>query len=543
MRRSLRSAGGGPWTALAVAIAVPTLLPLLVIAGSFSDIDPAFWSHLRQYVLVPVVENSLWLVAGVAVLATALGTTLAWLTAACEFPGRRVFQWALLLPMAMPGYVTAFVAIGTLEYAGPVQTALRELAGGEIWFPAIRSRGGVIAVMSLALYPYVYLLARNAFLTQGREALEAAQVLGMNRRRGFFRVALPMARPWIAAGAMLVVMETLADFGTVAAFNYDTFTTAIYETWFGEQSVNSALQLSACLLAVVLLAAVAERRLRGGRAFTGGKAGGRRIVLGRGRWAAAVLAGTVLTLGFVAPFVQLVLWSAQTWSEEFSSRYLGFAGHSLLLAGSAALLVTTVALLLGYARRNASGGPANILASLATRIATLGYALPGTVLAVGIFAPLAALNGLLNTAARAVTGTDPGWLVQATLATMLIAYAVRFLAVAHAPVDSNLLRITEDIDRASKSLGVAGWSMLRRVHAPMLRGGLATALVLVFVDVMKEMPITLMTRPFGWQTLATRVFEMTSEGLWERAALPAIAIVLVGLVPVILISRRTTNAF
>ncbi|MEM9058146.1 MAG: iron ABC transporter permease, partial [Pseudomonadota bacterium] len=403
----VRAARRPGWAALAVAIAVPTVLPLVVIVSSFAEVDAAFWAHLSDYVLLPVLANTAWLVLGVAALATALGTVLAWLTAACDFPGRRVFEWALLLPMAMPGYVMAFVAIGALEYAGPVQSALRAVAGEAVWFPAVRSRGGVILVMSLALYPYVYLLARNAFLTQGRQALEAAQALGLPRWRGFFRVALPMARPWIAAGAMLVVMETLADFGTVAAFNYDTLTTAIYESWFGQQSVGAALQLSAVLLIFVVVAVAVERFFRAGRGFTAGKTRGRRVALRRGRWAATALAGATLALGFLAPLAQLLIWSAELWRDELSARYVGFAGRSLLLAGSAALLLSALALLLGYACRNAPGR----LTRAAARIATLGYALPGTLLAVGVFVPLAAFNGALNGAVAAVTGSDPGLLL------------------------------------------------------------------------------------------------------------------------------------
>jgi iron(III) transport system permease protein len=440
----------------------------------------------------------------------------------------------------MPAYVTAFVFVAWLDFTGPVQTWLRAVFGSSAWFPPIRSGGGAALVMTLALYPYVYLLARNAFLTQGRRALEAGQSLGLNRRQGFFRVALPMSRPWIVGGLMLALMETLADFGTVAVFNFDTFTTAIYKTWFGLFSLAGASQLASVLILLVFVLILAEQasrsRLRYSQAGRTSQAERIRLTGWRGGSVAA-LAAAVLLVAFVLPSIQLLAWAAQVYAEDLDSRYLGFLWHSLLLGGIAALLTTAAALLLGYAQRRHG----DALTRLVVRIATLGYAVPGPVLAVGIVIPLAWLDNQLIASSKALLGFDPGLLLQGTLLVMLPAYLTRFLAVAYSPVDSALQRVTRSLDEAARSFGATSIELLRRVHLPMLRGGLFSAAALVFVDVMKEMPITLMTRPFGWDTLAVRIFEMTSEGEWERAALPAVALVLAGLLPIALLVRQTEN--
>lgn len=537
---SVRSSGRS-WLAIAALITLPAALPLAIILGSLLLPEWQIWQHLARYVLPDVLRNTAGLVLGVASGTFLLGTSLAWLTSVYEFPGRRLVSWALLLPLAIPGYVLGFVAIGFFEYASPLQTLLRGWFGDGFALPAIRSYGGIVTVMSLALYPYVYLIARAAFLTQGQRALEVAQGFGLSRTQGFFRVALPMARPWLAGAVMLVVMETLADFGTVSVFNYDTFTTAIYEAWFSLFSLRAALQLALLLLVFVFVAVAVEHKLRAGAQFTvaGAATVRRRFALtGRTAAAASTVAWLVVLIGFGLPLLQLLFWSAAN-IDELDIRYVGFAGRTLFLAGTGALLITSIAVFLSYAiRKNRSR-----FTAIAARVATLGYALPGTVLAVGIFVPLAALNNVLQNALIAVLDTSaPRIMIQLSLLTMYLAYIARFLAVAFNPVDGNMHRITRSIDEAALGFGVTGMAVLRRVHIPILRAGLWTALALTFVDLMKELPITLMTRPFGWETLAVRVFEMTSEGEWERAALPAVAIVLTGLIPVAVMARRVERA-
>lgn len=525
------------WRLVAITFSVLVLMPVLVVMSSFLNPEPEVWQHLFDYVLSDLLVNTFWLVLGVGVSTLLLGVSLGWLMAIYEFPGRRMLNWGLLLPMAIPAYVLAFVFIGLLDFTGPLQTWLRDVFGSSAWFPRIRSTGGVILVMSLALYPYVYLLAKNAFSTQGKRALEAAQALGHSRYSGFFTVALPMARPWIAGGLMLVLMETLADFGTVAVFNYDTFTTAIYKTWFGMFSLDAASQLASLLVIIIFILLILEQLSRSKMRYT--QAGrhqetGRIQLEGSVAWLATLFALSVTAIAFILPLIQLIIWAVGVFSEDFDSRYLGFLHHTLMLAGIAAVMTVFAAVLLSYAaRRNTDG-----LTRLGVRIATVGYALPGAVLAVGIFVAIAWVDRALLAFLRPLMQIEAGMLLQGSVLIMLLAYMVRFMAVGFSPVDSAMHRLPTSLDDVSRTLGVSNLTMLRRVHAPILSGGILTALLLVFVDVMKEMPITLMTRPFGWDTLAVRIFEMTSEGEWERAALPAVALVLAGLIPIILLSRH-----
>ncbi len=526
------------WRLIPFLVAALVLIPIGTILSSFFAPTSDIWQHLVETTLLSLLINTFWLALGVVSGTALLGVSLAWLTAVCEFPGRKLFSWALLLPLAVPAYVTAFVVLGLFDFTGPVQSAFRSWLGPDAWFPEVRGRMGVITVMVLAFYPYVYLLARNAFLTQGKRSLEASQSLGLNRTQGFFRVALPMARPWIAGGVMLALMETLADFGTVAVFNYDTFTTAIYKAWFGMFSLPAASQLASLLLVIVFALIVMEQQIRIRMRYAEVKQSARsdRIALSGWRSATATaLASGTLFFAFLLPIGQLVIWAANSLVQDLDSRYLDFLWHSLLLSTLAALLTCTVALLLVYAtRRHPDAATRN-----AVRIATLGYALPGTVLAVGMFVPLASLDNWIGEVTLQLFQIETGLMIQGTLAIMLLAYLTRFLAVSHSPIDSAMQRITSSIDEASMSMGINGWMMLRRVHLPILKSGIFTAGALVFVDVMKEMPITLMTRPFGWDTLSVRIFEMTSEGAWEQAALPAVALVISGLIPIILFMRQT----
>ena len=528
------------WTLAAAAIALLVLIPVGVVMSSLWTPAPDVWPHLMKNVLPELLRNTFWLVFGVGIGVSVLGVSLAWLTAMCEFPGRRVFAWALMLPMAIPAYVLGFVFIGLLDFTGPLQTALRGWFG-EFAFPAIRSRGGVILVMTLTLYPYVYLIARNAFLTQGKRTLEVAQSLGLSRRAAFFRIALPMARPWIVGGVMLAIMETLADFGTVAVFNYDTFTTGIYKAWYGLFSLPAASQLASLLVMLVFALILVEQYSRSRKRYTSSGRhtnAGDRIKLHRATaWSATGYCALVVSVAFVIPLLQLIDWALGVYQSDLDVRYFEFLLHSVVLGAIAAFITAVVALTLSYAARHSRSGRTRWL----TRVATLGYALPGPVLAVGTYIPITWLDNYLASCMLTTFGIETGPLLRGTLLTMLAAYTVRFLAVSFNTIDSHMQRITRSLDDAARSLGVSGLKMLQRVHVPILRSGLITGMLLVFVDVMKEMPITLMTRPFGWDTLAIQIFEMTSEGQWERAALPAVALVIVGLVPIALLTRYTDH--
>ncbi len=535
-------AGPARWRLAATLIAALVLAPLLVVLFSLFSPSDGIWRHLVETVMAELLVNTFWLVIGVGIGTGVLGVSLAWLTATCDFPGRKLFDWALVLPLAVPAYVIAFVSIGLFDFTGPVQTHLRAWFGTqELGFPKIRSTGGVIVVMTLAFYPYVYLLARNAFATQGRRSIEAAQSLGHSQWSAFFRVALPMARPWIAGGLMLALMETLADFGTVSIFNYDTFTTAIYKAWFGMFSLPAAAQLSSLLVLIVFLLLIVEQKLRSRSRYVQAEkqnAPNVRIVLRSTRgWFAFTYSLVILSTAFVIPVVQLLVWTFEVINQDFDKRYFGFLGHSVLLGGMAALLTTGCALVLVYTKRLSD----NLWTRMIVRLSTLGYALPGAVLAVGGIILVTWVDKQLIRLATTFFNLDIGLFITGTLFAILLAYLARFLAVAHSPVDSAMQRITPSIDEASRSMRLSGLMMLKKVHLPLLRGGLLTAVALVFVDVMKELPITLMTRPFGWDTLAVRIYEMTSEGEWERAAFPAVALVLTGLIPIMLLTKQASR--
>jgi iron(III) transport system permease protein len=514
-------------------VAIIATLPLAVALLSFFSDSGSIWPHLARYVLPEALVNTIWLVLGVAIGTTLLGTSLAWFAASCEFPGRRFFNWALLLPMAIPGYVLGFAFAAFFEFTGPVQGAWRHLFGSSLFFPDLGARGASITTLTLVLYPYVFLIVREAFASQGIRGLEVARGFGYRPLQAFFKVTLPMARPSLVAGVSLAGMECLADFGTVKLFNYTTFTTAIYRAWYGLFSLQSALQLSLVLVSLVLVALLLERHFRGRSRYTPpGPARRRRIVLSPVRAAGVTLyCATVLFIAFGLPVSLIVVWSVQNFVSEFDAGYWQLALNTLILATGAAAMITAVAVLLSVAVRRS---PSMLNRSL-TRVATVGYAIPGTVLAVGFFVPVAWLSRMINR-----FGADSGTVValQSGMAVIFLAYLARYLAVAHSPVDGALLRIRPGVEEAARSMGVSGLSLLGRVHLPILRPAILTALLLVFVDIMKELPITLMTRPFGWDTLAVRVFQLTTEGEWQRAALPALAIVFAGLLPVVFLSRE-----
>lgn len=527
---------------LALGVAVLVAAPIFLIPASFAQPEPQIWQHIVDALLAELVRNTFILCVGVLAGTFILGVTAAWLTAVFDYPGRKVFNWALMLPLAMPTYVLAFVFVGLLDFSGPVQTMLRAHLPGQLhWFPQIRSTGGVIVVMTLALYPYVYLLARSAFTTQGKKVLEVCRVFGYSHGGAFFKSALPMARPWIAGGLMLVMMETLADFGAVSIFNFDTFTTGIYKAWFGFFSLSAAAQLSSVLLAIVLVVLVIEHRIRQNLQFNsvGGMALDQdRVPLsGWRKWSAFGFSAALFLIAFVVPAIQLLLWSLETITVELDTGYLPLLASSLFFSMSAAAVVTGFGLLLAYVLRNDSGRTTSWM----VRIATVGYALPGTVLAVGVVMMVGVADRQIIGIAGELTGTRPGSVFGGTILTVLFAYTVRFMTLGFNSIHRAMLRITRSLDEASRLLGVTGVRLLSKVHVPMIRSGLYTAAMLVFVDVMKEMPITLMTRPFGWDTLAVKIFELTSEGEWKRAALPSIALVAVGFIPLLLLHRRSTS--
>lgn len=527
-------------TLTASGIALAVTVPLIVVGASWWHPASDVWRHLWETQLAGLVLNTLTLVATVGAGTLVLGAGLAWIVVGYRFPGRKIFEWALVLPLAVPAYVIGFAFLGLFDFSGPVQSALRRWLGEGVRMPDPRSGWGVALVMILVFYPYVYLLARAAFREHGLATLETARSLGRSRRRAFFEIVLPMARPSLAAGASLAMMEALADFGTVSTFGYRTLTEAIYRVWNGMFDRIAATQLASLLLVLALTLLLVERALRGRRRFTqshrrGSGIGAVRLRGWRAR-AATAACGAVLGLAFVLPVGQLLLWTGELVGGARVPRdFLRLVGNTFVLAGGAALSICALAVVLAYAvRLHPSAGP-----RAAAQLASMGYALPGAVIAVGVLAPIAWLDGTLAALARVVLGRPLELLLTGSAAAVLFAYAVRFLAVGYQTVDATLAGIPPSFDDAARSLGVRLGGTLRRIHLPLMRSGLLTAGILVWVETMKELPATLLLRPLGLKTLAIEVWERTSESQWAEAALPALAIVLVGLWPLWLTARLT----
>ncbi len=517
---------------VAALICVPVVAVFLNVLIPRADI----WRHLASTVLPDYVINTALLVGLVGLGVNVLGVGCAWLTSMCRFPLARFFEWALLLPLAMPAYVMAYVYTDFLQFAGPLQGALRAGFGwkaGDYWFPDVRSLGGAAFVLGFVLYPYVYLLARAAFLEQSASALETARILGESSWRSFWSIALPLARPAIVAGTALCLMETLADYGTVAYFGVDTFSTGIYRAWFSMGDPVAAAQLGALLLAAVGAVLALERLTRGRAAF---HSGSRKRVTpyelhGARSFGAALACGLPLLIGFVLPAALLLRLVLQDEEAVLSLRFARLAWNSFMLAGVAALLAVACALAIAYALRLRPG----LAERAAHRIAGLGYAVPGVVIAVGVMVPLTRLDQGL--AALLPDSIPPKLVLSGTVLALLYAYLVRFLAVALQSIEAGLARIKRSMDDAARSLGAGPAATLARVHAPLLAPSLVAATLLVFVDVMKELPATLALRPFDFDTLAVQTFNLAKDERLAEASLPALAIVLVGLIPVYLLAR------
>jgi len=515
-------------------------LPVLVIGSSLLTPYSATWRHILDTVLADYLLNSLALMLGVGLGTLLLGVVTAWLCATCEFTGRKVLGWALLLPLAMPAYIIAYTYTGLLEFSGPVQSSLRswfDWRYGDYAFPEIRSLGGAICMLSLVLYPYVYLIARIAFSNQSGAALEAARSLGAGRWATFFRVALPMARPAIVAGLSLALMETLADYGTVDYFGVSTFTTGIFRTWYGLGELNTAAQLAAFLLLFVFILMTIERASRVRMQFhtTSHRARSKRAELhGADSAMATGFCMLIVALGFLIPAMQLLSWAITSWKTALDDQFFSLLWNSFALASVASLVCLLLALFLGYGKRRYPGATQ----VGAVRIAAMGYAVPGTVIAVGVLIPFGAIDNQLDSLAQSLFGFSTGLLLSGTIAALVFAYVVRFLSVSLQTVESGLQRIKPSLDEAARSLGGSSTRVLRDIHLPLLRGSLLTALLLVFVDVLKELPTTLILRPFNFNTLAVRTYELASDERLADAALPALAIVIIGLAPVMLLMKN-----
>lgn len=534
------------WTVFVVAIAILISAPVLFVLSSIFSDTGEIWSHLASTVLPRYLLNSFILMLGVGCGVSVIGVGAAWLVTMCRFPGSRLFEWVMLLPLATPAYILAYTYTELLEFYGPVQTWLREIFGwasvGDYWFPDIRSIGGAIALLTLTLYPYVYLLTRVAFLEQSTCTLEASRSLGCNPWRSFFKVALPLARPAIMAGLALALMETLNDFGTVQYFGVDTFTTGIYRTWFGMGERVAAAQLAAVLMLFIMWLILLElwsRRQARYYQTSSQYQNLQQFRLGGVRAVGACVACLLpMFLGFLLPAGLLLEMTISEKGESFRGRFWDYASHSLILAAVTAVLAVAIALIMAYGVRLNR----NLGMRLSTRIAAMGYAVPGSVIAVGILIPVGTVDNAIDSFMRSMFGISTGLLLSGTITALVFAYLVRFMAVAFGAVESSLIKIKPSLDDASRSLGYGPTKTLVKVHAPMMWGGLLTGAMLTFVDVMKELPATMVIRPFNFDTLAIRVYNLASDERLTEAAGPALAIVLVGIIPVILLSLRIAKS-
>ena len=540
MKSSVHSSGS--WNLLTLSLALLFALPffsLIVTAGSGGE---NVWVHLLSTVMSGYLKNTFWLMLGVGSGTLLLGVSTGWLISMTEFPGRRMMEWALLLPLAFPGYIIAMVYVELLEFSGPVQEQLRLWFGWQdymdYWFPPIASLGGAITMLSLVLFPYVYLLARTAFLQQSATLMEASRMLDKSAGNSFFMIALPLARPAIVVGVSLAMMETLADFGTMQLFAVQTFTTGIYHTWFGAYNAPGAAQLSLSLLTFISFFIFLERYSRKQQRFhtqssinnahTRYPLSGIRAVL------ALLFCIFPVLFGFALPAGLLIQWATESWRGVMLDRFFSDAGNSIFLAGVTASLGVFIGLLMAFGSRLSKRRRIH----WAARLVSLGYTFPGPVVALGVLLPFAWFDRTMDAWMQETFGITTGYLLSGTLFILVFAYLVRFLALAYGTAESGLGRITSDMEDASRSLGKNTWQTLKQVHLPLLRGSVLAAGMLVFVDVMKELPVTLMLQPFNFSTLATRAYGYATEELLKEASLWCLTIVVVGLFPVIFLNRQ-----
>jgi iron(III) transport system permease protein len=534
-----------PWFLGLVLVSTLLAIPVICILASVFVSSGDVWQHLYDTVLASYILNSLVLVFGVGFMVLSLGIIPAWLITMYRFPGSKLLGWALLLPMAIPAYIIAYTYTGLLDVAGPLQMVLRESFNwqyGDYWFPEVRSLGGAIAMLSLVLYPYVYLLSRAAFIEQSLCVLEVSRTLGCGPYQSFFKVAIPLARPAIIAGVSLVMMETLADYGTVQYFGVATFTTGIFRTWFGLGSSVAAAQLAAVLLMfimlVVLLEAWSRRQARYHHTSNRYSTLIQRPIRGWPMLLATIACMLPVVFGFVIPATQLSVWALQTWSDVVDKDFFALIGHSIELAAIASATALFLSLFIAYGKRLLS----NPLTRFIVRFLGMGYAIPGTVIAVGVLVPFAWLDNSVDSWMREHMDISTGLLFSGTIFALVFAYLVRFLPVSLNTVEAGLAKIRPSMDEAGRSMGLSASAILRKVHMPMLKGSILTAVLLVFVDILKELPATLILRPFNFNTLAIRTYELANEERLADAANPALAIVLVGIIPVIILSRSISHS-
>ncbi len=531
------------WIIGTVVIALLISIPIFTVLSSVIFPSSEVWHHLKSTVLTEYIKNSLLLVVGVGIGALVIGITTAWICSVCEFPGRKVFSWLLLLPLAFPPYIIAYTYTGLLDFSGPAQSFLRELFSwgyGDYWFPEIRTLGGAITMLSLVLYPYVYLLTRTAFSEQSASFREASHILGIGLFKTFLKIALPLARPAIIAGLTLVAMETLADYGTVHYFGVPTFTTGIFRTWFGLGDRIAATQLASVLLLFVFLVIVIERYTRQSEKYqnlSGAEKKWRYPLSGPNATLAIIICATPVLLGFIIPAIQLFSWALKTAPDIINHSFFELVLNTVKLAFIVAVLVTITATFLAYGKRVSS----HFIVPYSVNVSSMGYAVPGIIIAVGVLLPFAWLDNTLDAWLENNFGISSGLLLTGTLAALVFAHVVRFMAIGLNSVDANLAKIHRNVDDAAQLLGHKAFDRFFKVHLPLIRSGVLTAALLVFVEVIKELPATLVLRPFNFNTLAVRTYELASDERLADSACSALLIILVGILPILILNRSITK--
>lgn len=534
------------WKITSWVAAILLVLPILAIFyTAIGDSDELF-AHLFATVLPTYTLNTFFLVIGTMLLTLVFGLPSAWLMAMCKLPGEKILQWALVLPLAMPGYIVGYIYTDWFDFAGPIQIWLRntfELTPQQYWFPDLRTLPGATTILALVFYPYVYLLARSAFMEQSSSLLQSARLLKCTPWQSFFRVSLPLARPAIAIGLSLVAMETIGDFGTVSYFAVSTLTTAVYDTWLGYSNLTAAAKISAIMLLVVVLLLSAERYSRRKQkhfqAQFSSHEDNRYSLQGWKKLLAVVWCWGLVLAGFILPIAQLVSYATDYFNSSWTLEFQSYSFNSLKVSLSVALVCVLIALLVNfYQRLNSQGGErVSTSSSLPMRLAALGYAVPGTVLAIGIMVAVLTLDHSVNDLAKLMEWGRPGLIFSGTMFALIFALTVRFAAVAVGSVESSLAKVSPNLDMAARTMGCNSTQMLKRVHLPLVMRGALIAGLLVFIESMKELNASILLRPFNFETLATYVYNYVSDQQLELAALPAILLVLVGLIPLILVNR------
>ncbi|MBW3694171.1 iron ABC transporter permease [Vibrio sp. T187] len=523
-----------------LSFALLLVLPILAIFyTAIGETDEVF-SHLLSTVMPTYTYNTIVLVLGVMVLSLILGIPSAWFMAMCRLPTEKWLQWALVLPLAMPGYIIGYIFTDWFDFAGPIQVWLRSFTGwgpGEYWFPDIRTLTGATFVLALVLYPYVYLLCRAAFMEQNVTLLQSARLLKCSPWESFRRISLPLVRPSMAVGLSLVAMETIGDFGTVSYFAVNTLTTAVYDTWLGYSNLTAAAKISALMLVIVILLLSAERYSRRKQKLFQSQFSSnedfRYVLTGWKKWGALTWCWGLVAIAFIFPLLQLIIYSYHYFAQSWTAEFREYAINSLLVSLAAAAIGVFVALVVNFYHRVS---PSKHSVSF-MRLSSMGYAVPGTVLAIGVMVPVIAMDHFVNDFAKLMDWGRPGLIFSGSMFALIFALVVRFSAVAIGSVESSLSKVSPSLDMASKTMGCNTNQMLRRVHFPLIKRGALIAALLVFIESMKELNAALLLRPFNFETLATYVYNYASDEHLELAAMPAVLLVLVGLIPLVIVNR------